>query len=71
MRDPERIKRMLKLVEALWTRQPDLRLSQLVVNMCRASEPAPHIFYVEDDVLERELQRTLGLLDTLAIESDT
>lgn len=51
MRDPDRIQPILKLVEELWTQNPDLRLGQLLVNAIRPSQPAPQIFHAEDDKL--------------------
>lgn len=53
MRDPTRIKRMLKLVEKIWVKHPDLRLTQLIMNALRMnSDP----YYVEDDKLEDALK---------------
>lgn len=51
MRDPKRIQPILKLIEELWTENPDLRLGQLLVNAIRPSQPAPEVFYAEDDRL--------------------
>lgn len=34
MRSPQRIKRILKKLESLWLEQPDLRLGQLLTNLC-------------------------------------
>jgi hypothetical protein len=48
MRDPERITAILEKLESAWRANPDLRLSQLILNSCPASiDP----FFVEDDVL--------------------
>ena len=53
MRDPARIKRMLKLVEKIWSDSPDLRLTQLIMNALRMnSDP----YYIEDDKLEDALK---------------
>ncbi|MGE0594658.1 MAG: hypothetical protein AB7G23_08960 [Vicinamibacterales bacterium] len=51
MRDPKRIQPILKLMEELWTQNPDLRLGQLLVNAIRPSQPAPEVFYAGDDRL--------------------
>ena len=52
MRDPERIKRILELIEKIWTTSPDLRLTQLIMN---ALEMNFDPYYVEDDKLEEAL----------------
>ena len=53
MRDPARIKRILKLVEKIWNDAPDLRLTQIIMNSLRMnSDP----YYVEDDKLEEALK---------------
>lgn len=53
MRDPERIKRILKLVKKIWYRSPDLRLTQIIMN---ALEMNSDPYYVEDDKLEDALK---------------
>ena len=55
MRDSARIHRVLEKVERLWQRFPDWRLGQLVANMTNSDERL--VFYLEDDVLEKELDR--------------
>lgn len=53
MRDPARIDRILELVEKLWHDSPDLRLTQLIMNVLyMSSDP----YYVEDDRLEEALK---------------
>jgi hypothetical protein len=52
MRDPERIPRMLQMLEVLWLAYPDLRLGQIIVNAMRPHDDHS-VFYVEDDVIER------------------
>lgn len=52
MRDPKRISRMLLLIGKIWTKDPDLRLCQLIANV------APYDNYcMEDDDLEDRLRR--------------
>ncbi|MCU0706558.1 MAG: hypothetical protein MUF18_21590 [Fimbriiglobus sp.] len=51
MRDPARIEPILEEIRRIWTACPDLRLSQLLVNVIRSPEPCPQIFYFEDDKL--------------------
>jgi hypothetical protein len=60
MRDPARIDPMLDLVREVWTRSPDLRLGQLIVNAVRPGEPCPEVFSIEDTVLARRLERMLN-----------
>ena len=62
MRDPNRIKPTLELVEQIWEQHPDLRLGQLLVNAVRPSNPVPEIFYAEDDKLVEGLRRFAELM---------
>lgn len=56
MRDPKRIKPMLKLIEQIWKECPDLRLCQLIGNV------APHDnYHIEDDDLERRLRKAYDI----------
>jgi len=51
MRDPKRIKPLLKLIEEIWLKNPDLRLCQLIGNV------APYDnYHVEDDDLKGRLE---------------
>lgn len=53
MRDPARIPRILDLVREIWCKNPDLRLSQLIINALGvAFDP----YYIEDDILEKALK---------------
>lgn len=52
MRDSERIKRIIKLIERIWKKNPDLRLCQLIGNCFDAGDH----YYKEDDVLEGVLR---------------
>lgn len=60
-RDPNRIDPMITMLYRIWSRNPDLRLTQLIVNLVgKPGDP----YYVEDDVLEkamREQIKALGL----------
>lgn len=51
MRDPERIRRILKIVEKIWNENPDLRLCQLIGNCW----PAGDLYHKEDSELEKKL----------------
>jgi uncharacterized protein YihD (DUF1040 family) len=53
-RDLKRIKRILKLIEVLWEKNPDLRLCQLIGNCFGPRNP----YYREDDELEEALKNT-------------
>jgi uncharacterized protein YihD (DUF1040 family) len=57
MRDPKRIKTILKAVESEWSRSPDLRLGQLLANLLRLGED---IFYLEDEILLKRLRELPG-----------
>ena len=63
MRDPSRIEPMLELLREVWVRQPDLRLSQMIMIAIRSPLPCPQIFYAEDDVVERRLRAMLDCKD--------
>ena len=64
MRDENRIDRILDVIRGYWKANPDLRLSQVIVEACRvagakehrALEPTPGIFYTEDEALEKALR---------------
>jgi hypothetical protein len=43
-------------LQARWLREPDLRLTQLLVNLIRPQTPCPEIFYFEDQKLLELLQ---------------
>lgn len=58
-RDPNRIPRILDKISQVWTKNPDLRLSQLVVAMIGPHDSCPEVFYFEDTQLEEKLDRFL------------
>lgn len=63
MRDPKRIKRILNLIEEIWTEAPDLRLCQLIGNV------APYDnYHVEDDDLAKRLVKGYSPLPKKAEE---
>ena len=53
MRDPRRIDRILELIKKVWTRSPDLRLTQIIMNALQANYDP---YYVEDNILEEKLR---------------
>lgn len=54
MKDPKRIKRIIKLIENIWKDNPEWRLTQLMMNALTMSKDP---YYVEDGVLEDGLVR--------------
>ncbi len=60
MRDPERIPEMMRLLGALWTKYPDWRLAQVVLNAHAAAQASGDAYFAEDDVLERGMRKLLG-----------
>ena len=63
MRDPARIDRIIELLREYWTHYPDLCLAQIVVNAIPSTgQPCPHIFYAEDDVVEKSLAANVAHL---------
>ena len=66
-RDPERIPRMLGLLEQVWNQHPDWRLGQLIVNVGHLVDAADQQltpFYIEDTAMEKALQRYVRQEDT-------
>ena len=57
MRDLERIPLILAALERRWRDEPDLRLGQLLVNLARDPDSAPHPLF---DIPDGELLRRLG-----------
>lgn len=51
-RNPDRIPTVVAALERAWKETPDMRLGQLIVNMCGRRDP----FMVEDDVMLDELR---------------
>lgn len=52
IRDPLRITAVLRIVEELWRKYPDLRLGQLIVGLA-GGDP----FYLEDDDLLKAVKQ--------------
>ena len=57
MRDPKRIKRILKLLQEIWTKHPDLRLTQVIGNCFNYGD----LYYIEDENLEDGLKGTYNV----------
>ena len=68
MRDPARIDRMIELLRAAWQRNPDWRLTQLLINASDTPYDCdkPHecglglVYYIEDDTMEQRLRGMAG-----------
>ena len=56
MRDPKRIKRILKLIEKLWNKSPDQRFGQLLINHGIVDDSLI-VWNNEDDELEKFLKK--------------
>lgn len=54
MRDINRIDLILDRLKALWKRNPDLRLGQLILNVLQD----PTLYYIEDEQLIDVLEKT-------------
>jgi len=48
MRDPNRIDPIIKLIKEIWYTYPDLRLTQLIMNVLKMNQDP---YYVEDEKL--------------------
>lgn len=51
MRDPKRIPKILKAIEKVWEKYPDMRLGQLIANVVDESA----IYFLEDELLVKVL----------------
>lgn len=56
MRDANRIDKILEEVRGIWKRYPDLRLTQLIMNL----SDSPMLYYIEDNDLIDALKRLYG-----------
>lgn len=59
MRDSARIKEVLNLLEIYWTRNPDLRLGQILGNFSKHDS-----YYFEDSSLIKRLKLELALKES-------
>jgi len=60
MRDKKRIDRILNTIKDIWNRNPDMRLTQLLINMDVI--PDGRIWNLEDDVVEKALKENINNL---------
>lgn len=56
-RDPKRIPKIMKRLEKLWKKHPDLRLGQLLENALRRDAGFGSPYYMEDENLIEVLER--------------
>ena len=56
MKDPKRISIILKHLKEIWVLCPDIRLGQLISNICYDFDRTPVLFYVEDDIMLKKLK---------------
>lgn len=52
MRNPKRIDEILKLISEIWHKYPDMRLLQLLLNVCLSDTD---FYFIEDNLLEQWL----------------
>lgn len=65
MRPKERIPEVLKEIEKIWEKRPDLRLGQLILNLHMDKF---YLYSVEDDKLIEKLKELYGKFDKLEEE---
>jgi hypothetical protein len=59
MRDPKRIQTVLKAIEEVWQKNPDLRLGQMIVtatNLSGRKAVSPEVFSLEDEDMLRGIE---------------
>ena len=61
MRDPKRIPEILKMIQMLWEKNPELRLCQLLYAVIRTPNNQGDLFYYEDDLLLEDLEAFINL----------
>lgn len=62
-KDPKRIDRILKQIEEIWKKHPDLRLGQLVLNFACNRTGLNGVYNQEDDITEEQLKKALEELN--------
>lgn len=60
MRDPGRIEPILALIRKAWYHQPDLRLTQLIMNALNSNHDP---YYIEDEKLEKALKEYIKMVE--------
>ncbi|MGD7047009.1 hypothetical protein FZC83_02080 [Rossellomorea marisflavi] len=76
MRDPNRIKRIMTLIEKLWERHPDTRFNQLISNLSWEYSAANGGAHTRHGYLKEEnehgiwFRKDLGNVDLFYVEDD-
>ncbi len=58
-RDPDRIDRMIELLRQAWHASPDMRLTQLIINVSDIHHDCGPIYYLEDTEMEANLHHEI------------
>ena len=61
MRDINRIERITTLIGYLWVRNQDMRFGQLLINY--GVIPDSKVWFVEDELIEKHLEKVLKALE--------
>ncbi|MDL2228525.1 hypothetical protein LJC30_06540 [Odoribacter sp. OttesenSCG-928-L07] len=56
MRDINRIRLISERLEKIWMKNPDFRLTQLIIVIGAPSITNPELFYLEDDIFLQRLE---------------
>ena len=56
MRDAKRIKPLLETIEKVWSENPDFRLGQLIVCICK-KDGMDNLFNLEDEEFSKKLDK--------------
>ena len=57
MRDPNRIKPFLEEIEKLWSKNPDWRFGQLVINVTRTGVVNTEIYNMEEEEFLKKMEK--------------
>lgn len=60
MRDKNRIKRIMTSIGEYWEANPDMRLNQLLINLCVVSDGS--YWNLDDDMVEERLKANINNL---------
>lgn len=60
MRNPNRIKPFLEIIEKCWEQVPDWRFGQLIENLKRRLD-VKDLFYIEDEELEEAIKKVFNI----------
>ena len=60
MRDPNRIDAYCEKLKEYWSRVPDWRLGQLLMNVMRGTPYYPDIWFAEDETIFNRMDEVFG-----------